>query len=142
MRLRVATMFCVLAFSGFTGCSSKVTPISAAPAVSPKSSAVADKFPSIVSASASAQGETWTFAVTVSSPYDTPERYADGWRVRGPDGKVYGEHSLDHDHATEQPFTRTQPGVAIPNGVDSVTIEGRDKSNGYGGRTVEVALKR
>ena len=133
-------MFCVLAFSGFTGCSSKDTPKSAAP--SSTVSVAGGKFPSIVSASASAQGETWTFAVTVSSPYDTPERYADGWRVKGPDGKVYGEHLLNHDHATEQPFTRTQSGVDIPNGVDSVTIEGRDKVSGYGGKTIEVALKR
>ena len=62
--------------------------------------------------------------------------------MKGPDGKVYGEHLLNHDHATEQPFTRTQSGVDIPNGVDSVTIEGRDKVSGYGGKTIEVALKR
>ncbi len=52
----------------------------------------------------------------------------------GPDGTVYGEHELTHDHAGEQPFTRTQEGVAIPDGIDEVTIEGRDLVNGYGGR--------
>jgi len=70
----------------------------------------------------------------------TPERYADGWRVLGPDGEVYGEHTLTHDHAAEQPFTRAQEGVEIPDGVAEVTIEGRDLSNGYGGQTFTVEL--
>ena len=33
---------------------------------------------------------SWTFRVTLSSPYDTPERYADGWRVVGPDDDDFG----------------------------------------------------
>ncbi len=85
-------------------------------------------------------GETFSFSVTVSSPYDTPERYADGWRVIGPDGTVYGVHRLAHDHAKEQPFTRTQRGVEIPEGVNEVTVEGRDSEHGYGGNTVTVRL--
>jgi len=35
-------------------------------------------------------------------------------RVLAPDGAVLGEHTLLHDHANEQPFTRTQPNVIIP----------------------------
>jgi hypothetical protein len=107
---------------------------------SPSVPAEAQKFPDIVAVTATARGGTWTFDVTISSPYDTPQRYADGWRVLGPDGTVYGEHELTHDHATEQPFTRTQEGVAIPNGVDVVTVEGRDRLNGYGGKTAAVTL--
>jgi hypothetical protein len=84
----------------------------------------------------------FAFTVTISSPYDTPERYADGWRIVGPDGTVYGEHTLTHDHASEQPFTRTQSGVAIPADVDEVTVEGRDLEHGYGGTTVTVAVDR
>lgn len=84
----------------------------------------------------------FAFMVTISSPYDTPERYADGWRIVGPDGTVYGEHTLLHDHANEQPFTRTQSGVAIPADVDEVTVEGRDLEHGYGGTTVTVAVDR
>jgi predicted dehydrogenase len=82
----------------------------------------------------------FAFTVTISSPYDTPDRYADGWRVVGPDGTVYGEHTLTHDHANEQPFTRVQRGVAIPPDVDEVTVEGRDLEYGYGGSTVTVAI--
>jgi hypothetical protein len=83
---------------------------------------------------------TWSFDVTVSSPYDTPERYADGWRVLGPDGAVYGVHTLGHDHANEQPFTRRQSGVEIPADVDEVTVQGRDQMNGFGGTTFTVDL--
>ncbi|MEO6122662.1 MAG: hypothetical protein ABIR32_03060 [Ilumatobacteraceae bacterium] len=103
-------------------------------------SAEDQQFPEIVDATATGNNGTWTFSVTVSSPYDTPERYADGWRVLGMDGTVYGEHELTHDHSTEQPFTRTQDGVAIPEGINEVMIEGRDLVNGYGGTTVTVQL--
>jgi hypothetical protein len=98
------------------------------------------QFPEVLEATATMSAATWSFEVTMSSPYDTPERYADGWRVLGPDNEVYGEHTLTHDHAAEQPFTRTQSGVEIPEGVDEVTIEGRDLVNGYGGATVTVDL--
>ncbi len=67
-----------------------------------------------------------------------PERYADGWRVLDPEGNVLGTHALLHDHAGEQPFTRTQRGLAIPEGVTQVTVEGRDQANGFGGATVTV----
>ena len=86
--------------------------------------------------------DVFAFAVTISSPYDTPDRYADGWRVIGPDGTVYGEHVLLHDHASEQPFTRTQRGVEIPPDVEEVTVEGRDLEHGYGGGTVTVTIAR
>ncbi|HQZ33071.1 MAG TPA: hypothetical protein PK020_01535 [Ilumatobacteraceae bacterium] len=84
----------------------------------------------------------WTFDVTLSSPYDTPERYADAWRVVGMDGTVFGVRELDHDHASEQPFTRSLENVQIPDDVDKVVVEGRDQVNGYGGTTFEVALIR
>lgn len=83
---------------------------------------------------------TYRFDVTLSSPYDTPERYADAWRIRGRDGTVYGVRELLHDHANEQPFTRSLDGVEIPEDVDVVTVEGRDLENGWGGETMEIAV--
>lgn len=112
-----------------------------APADGESTDASDQQFPDIVEAEATETDGTWTFDVTVSSPYDTPERYADGWRVLDADGEVLGEHELGHDHADEQPFTRTQQGVTIPDGVAEVTIEGRDQANGYGGDTVVVDLE-
>jgi hypothetical protein len=101
----------------------------------------AQRFPDILSAEL-VPGSDGSFdvAVTVSSPYDTPERYADGWRVLAPDGSVLGAHTLLHDHAGEQPFTRTQRGLVVPADVEEVTIEGRDLVHGYGGGTVVVGV--
>lgn len=81
---------------------------------------------------------TYVVEVTLSSTYDSPARYADGWRVLDAEGTVLAEHTLTHDHANEQPFTRSDPGVVIPDGVERVTVEGRDLCNGYGGTTVDV----
>ncbi len=97
-------------------------------------------FPDVETAELTLTGETYDLAVTISSAYDSPERYADGWRVLTEDGDVLGEHGLAHDHAGEQPFTRTQAGLAIPDGVTEVVVEGRDSVNGYGGTTVRVPV--
>lgn len=100
-----------------------------------------DDFPDILAAQATPTGDgTWRFDVTVSSTYDTPERYADAWRVVGPDGTEYGIRVLAHDHAGEQPFTRSQTGIVIPPDVTTVTIEGRDLANGWGGGFLVVNL--
>jgi hypothetical protein len=101
----------------------------------------AQKFPDVVSAEVRSRGANrFDFDVTVSSPYDTPQRYADAFRVSGRDGRVFGERVLLHDHADEQPFTRDLYGVQIPAGVRSVVIQARDRQFGYGGRSVEVTL--
>lgn len=98
-------------------------------------------FPEIVKATVVARSDTlFDVQVTVSSAYDTPERYADGWRVLTPDGTVLGSHTLLHHHGAEQPFTRLMSGLTIPEGVRTVVVEGRDLVNGYGGVTVEVAV--
>ena len=100
------------------------------------------RYPDIVDAAVTPTDGGWRFDVTVSSPYDSPERYADAWRIVGPDGTVYGVRELAHDHAAEQPFTRSLDGVSIPEDVSNVTIEGRDQRYGWGGETVDVALRR
>ena len=61
-------------------------------------------------------------------------------RILTPGGDLLGEHQVAHDHASEQPFTRSQTGVEIPAGVTEVAVEGRDQANGYGGGSQMVAL--
>jgi len=113
-------------------------------ALAPAAARAADaprNFPDIVDATAKARGaDRYDFAVTVSSPYDTPQRYADAFRVMGHDGRVFGVRELAHDHAGEQPFTRELNDVAIPPGLGVVIVQGRDKANGWGGRRLEVVL--
>jgi len=158
-RHRIAALGIAIAFSA-AACSSSdsasdggAAPTS--PGTSPESSpetgnesgddteATADQqYPDVIDAAAMQEGDTWTFDVTISSPYDTPERYADGWRVLSPGGTELGFRLLTHDHASEQPFTRSLDGVEIPDDVDMVTIEGRDQVNGFGGETFELTLDR
>ncbi|MBK6971782.1 MAG: hypothetical protein IPH26_02060 [Sterolibacteriaceae bacterium] len=103
--------------------------------------AVAQRFPDVVAAKVRAgSAGHFDFDVTVSSPYDTPQRYADAFRVTSKAGGVFGERKLLHDHAGEQPFTRDLYGVAIPPGIRVVLVQARDSEFGYGGATFEVSL--
>lgn len=98
-------------------------------------------YPDVIDAVATrADDGSWSFDVTLSSPYDTPARYADAWRVSSLEGDELGVRELLHDHQNEQPFTRSLGGVEIPDGVDVVIIEGRDQVNGWGGATFELSL--
>lgn len=108
-----------------------------------KSDDAEQEFPDIFEAELTREsGDEYTIAVTVSSPYDTPERYADGWRVMTTDGDVLAEHDLAHDHANEQPFTRSRGPFVIPSDIQEVVVEGHDQANGYGGETVTIAVPR
>ena len=99
------------------------------------------KHPDVIAVKVRASGPgRFDFDVTVSSPYDTPARYADAFRVSTADGSVLGERKLLHDHADEQPFTRDLYGIAVPPGVKRVVVQARDSRFGYGGKTVEVLL--
>jgi len=96
-------------------------------------------YPDVLAVEVSESEGRYRFDVTISSPYETADRYADAWRVVGADGTVYGIRELLHDHAGEQPFTRSLDGVEIPAGT-TVVVEGRDQVNGWGGSTVEVTV--
>ncbi|MCT1635709.1 hypothetical protein M3B03_08375 [Corynebacterium pseudodiphtheriticum] len=106
------------------------------------SDAADQKYPDILEAELSGSDGEYRISVTVSSPYDSPERYADGWRVLDEDGTVLAEHELGHDHANEQPFTRSRGPFEIPDNVNEVTVEGHDQEHGYGGKTVTIEVPR
>ena len=98
------------------------------------------RFPDVVAAELEPAGDTWRLSATLSSPYDTPERYADAFRALAEDGTVLGVRELAHHHANEQPFTRSLTGLEIPDDVERITVEGRDLANGWGGATVDVEV--
>ncbi|MEQ8967146.1 MAG: hypothetical protein RID91_15110 [Azospirillaceae bacterium] len=83
---------------------------------------------------------TWRFTVTVRHADEGWDHYADRWDVLAPDGTVLGVRELLHPHETEQPFTRSLGGVAIPDDLQRVTVRARDSVHGYGGATVEIVL--
>ncbi len=84
---------------------------------------------------------TYTFHVTVRHADAGWAHYADKWQVAGPDGKVYGERVLAHPHDDEQPFTRSQSGIAIPDTVAEVIVRAHDKVHEWGGTAMTVPLK-
>ena len=98
-------------------------------------------YPDVLGAEVVAEaGGSFRFEVTMSSPHDSAERFADAWRVVGDDGEVYGLLEFTH-HSGEQPFIAVLSGVEIPESVRTVTIQGRDQVYGWGGGTIEVTLR-
>lgn len=96
----------------------------------------------VVAADAQQQSDgKWRFSVTLLHDDEGWDHYADRWDVVGPDGTVYGERVLAHPHENEQPFTRSLSGVAIPEGVTTVTIRGNDSVHGPGGKELAIDLK-
>lgn len=135
------------AFLLLAGCQSDATAPADSSSATPTAASVEDcsptadaDFPDVVGAEVVDRGDgTFTVAATLCSAYDTSERYADAWRVSVPGGDVLGVRELLHDHAGEQPFTRSlgDP-VEVPDDVDTLVVEGRDLANGWGGATFEV----
>ncbi len=82
--------------------------------------------------------DSYAFAVTVESADTGWEKYADVWEVVAPDGTVLATRVLTHPHVDEQPFTRSQSGVVVPEGVDQVTVRARDSVAGFCGREIIV----
>lgn len=83
---------------------------------------------------------TWTFEVTVQHEDTGWENYADRWEVLTPEGEVLATRVLAHPHVDEQPFTRSQSGITIPEVVTQVRVRAHDLVHGYGGREVVVDL--
>jgi hypothetical protein len=83
---------------------------------------------------------TYRFEVTVLSADTGEEKYADRWEVRAPDGTVLGARVLTHPHVDEQPFTRSQSGISIPDEVSTVTVLARDSVEGFCGEALEVEV--
>lgn len=97
----------------------------------------------VVAAQAYPTGDgTWRFEVTVRHADTGWDHYADKWDVVAPDGRVLGTRVLLHPHETEQPFTRSLGGVAVPADVTAVTLRAHDSVHAYGGAEVTVELPR
>ncbi|MCA8881720.1 MAG: hypothetical protein KDA73_17605 [Rhodobacteraceae bacterium] len=98
--------------------------------------------PEIVGAKATPTGAVWRVEVTLSHPDTGWEHYADGWEILAPDGSRLGFRELLHPHVDEQPFTRALSGVAIPDGVNKVTIRARCSRDGWSDDTYTLPLTR
>jgi hypothetical protein len=96
----------------------------------------------VVAATADCSASTCTFTATVRHADQGWSHYADAWEVVAPDGRILGTRVLQHPHVEEQPVTRDLRDVAVPADVGSVRIRAHDSVHGYGGREVEVPLRR
>lgn len=85
-------------------------------------------------------GDTWRFDVTIRHPDSGWDHYADGWRVLDMDGTELGMRVLHHPHETEQPFTRSLTGIAIPDGTTQVQVQARCSVDGWNTGATIVAL--
>lgn len=85
---------------------------------------------------------TWSVDVTLRHADSGWEHYADAWRVVAGDGTVLGTRTLYHPHETEQPFTRSLGGVAIPASMTVVDVEAHDKVHGWSPRRLQVDLEK
>lgn len=93
-----------------------------------------------VTATEQANG-TWRFEATVEHNDEGWDHYADGWQVLVHESdEQIAERELLHPHVNEMPFTRSESGVSIPDGVSEVRVRAKCNVHGFGGREVVVDL--
>ena len=76
-------------------------------------------------------------SVTVQHDDEGWDHYADRWEVLNSSGGEIATRELAHPHVDEQPFTRSLPGVRIPEGLTQVRIRAHDSVHAYGGTEVD-----
>jgi hypothetical protein len=85
----------------------------------------------------------WRFEVSVRHEDEGWDHYADAWQVVDPrNGEILGERILAHPHDNEQPFTRSQSGITIPQSLNRVLVRAKCNVHGFGGREILVDLSR
>ena len=97
--------------------------------------------PVIEAVTAARDGQGWRFDVTVRHPDTGWDHYADGWEVLDAEGNRLGFRELLHPHETEQPFTRSLSGVAIPDGTAEVYLRARCSVDGWSEALTAVSLR-
>jgi hypothetical protein len=84
--------------------------------------------------------DSFRFDVTLRHDDAGWDHYADGWEVLSPAGEILGKRALAHPHVSEQPFTRSLPGVKIPQEMRTVSIRAHDSVHGYNKEVYKVSL--
>ncbi|MGC1219174.1 MAG: hypothetical protein WA883_17005 [Phormidesmis sp.] len=81
----------------------------------------------------------YTFAVTVESPDEGCERYANWWEVVTEEGDLLYRRILVHSHVDEQPFTRSGGPVII--GADEmVLVRSHMQPTGYSTQVMKGSI--
>jgi hypothetical protein len=117
-----------------------IYPACAAAAAFLLATAAGAETPRIVDVATEKAGGAWTVHVTLAHPDTGWDHYADGWAVTDAAGNRLGFRELMHPHVTEQPFTRSLRGVAVPEGATRIFIRARCSVDGWAGDPVAVEL--
>jgi hypothetical protein len=80
----------------------------------------------------------YNLAVTIASPDEGWDKYADSFEVRSLSGEALGTRVLAHPHVEEQPFTRSLIGVKTTE--TSVAVTASDLVKGFCGKELTVEL--
>lgn len=83
---------------------------------------------------------SWCISTTVRHNDEGWDHYANGWQVLDEAGNELGWRLLAHPHDDEQPFTREQCDIEIPEKTTRVIVRAKCKVHGFGGQPVVVDL--
>lgn len=84
----------------------------------------------------SGEAGAYNFSVTISSPDEGCNQYADWWEVITQDGELLYRRVLLHSHVGEQPFTRS--GGPVPIGADTIVlVRAHMNTSGYGSQAMQ-----
>ena len=84
----------------------------------------------------------WCFGTSVRHNDQGWAHYADGWEVIDIEGNQLGYRKLGHPHDNEQPFTRSQCNIKIPDDISKVIVRAKCNKHGYGGKAFVVNLNK
>ena len=85
---------------------------------------------------------SWSFYVTVRHNDEGWNHYANSWEVIDPDTEeIFTERILAHPHETEQPFTRSQSRIILPEGQRYVLVRAKCQLHGFEGEAVLVDME-
>ena len=83
---------------------------------------------------------SWCISTTVRHNDEGWDHYANAWAVLDEDENEIAWRTLLHPHDDEQPFTRAQCEINIPEEVTKLIIQAKCTVHGFGGQAVVVDL--
>lgn len=95
----------------------------------------------IVAVHATGDSGAYRFEVTVRSPDEGCEQYADWWEILYPDGRLLYRRVVSHSHVDEQPFTRSGGPVPAEAGA-IVWVRAHMHPAGYGGSAFRGSVEQ
>lgn len=95
----------------------------------------------VIAVQTSGSPNAYQFSVSVSSPDQGCQQYADWWEVLSSDGELLYRRILLHSHTNEQPFTR-QGGPVRISADTLVWVRAHMNTGGYGGTALMGSVER